>query len=301
MSANSLPVACLPALAPHGLSQYLSEIKKFPILSNEAEFALAKRWRDDGDVEAAHQLVTSHLRLVVKIARRYQDHRISIADLISEGNIGLMRAVQKFDPDKGFRLATYAIWWIKAAIRAFVLRSMSVVRLGSNHALRQLVYSLPKEPKWYAAAKEGNLSQRDLEAISRHYDIPVKTVEAILHQISTADISLNAPVAVFDDDEAPQFIDYVEDGRETPEDSVLHCDEIAYQRRIIGQALDQLDERERDIVENRWLRDETLSLQTLAKRYNVSRERVRQIEKRALKKIRRSLEPFGEIRSKTFG
>lgn len=264
-----------------GLSRYLREIRDFPMLPVEDEYMLARRWREHEDSAAAHQLVTSHLRLVAKIAIGYRHYGLPVADLISEGNIGLMRAVKKFDPERGFRLATYAMWWIKAALNEFVLNSWSLVKLGSLSAQKKLFFNLRRVKAQLSIMDHGEMTPENVAAIAEELDVPVDDVVAMNRRMSGRDSSLNVTVGLG----AVEIQDLIADTSDGPEDSLAHHEEMGKGRTLIGQALGLLDMREREIFTERRLTDDPPTLEELGVRYGVSRERIRQIEAKAFTKV----------------
>jgi len=280
----------LPALsADLGLAAYLREVRSFPILSIEDEIRLARRWRDEGDVEAARTLVTSHLKLVVKIARQYQKFTLPFEDLISEGTIGLMKAVRKFDPEKGYRLSTYALWWIKAEITEFVLKSWSLVRIGSITVQKKLFYNLHR-----AKARLQNLDAdatgTDIDGqLAEELGVSVDDVQYLGARLEKGDMSLDQPVMEFSDGEGESYLDRLPSDAPDPERQVLTADQESYRRRLIDRALLSLSERDREIIKARRLSEDGVTLEELGSRFGISRERVRQIEERALKKIKASI------------
>ena len=278
--------ATLPVLsADGGLAKYLTEIRKFPILRPEQELAYATRWREHGDREAAYHLVTSHLRLVARIAMRYRGYGLPIADIISEGNLGLMQAVKRFEPQRGFRLATYAMWWIKATIQEYILRSWSLVKIGASSAQKKLFFKLRRTKAEISALEEGDLHPEHAKLIAGR--LGVKESEVIeMNRRLAGDISLNAPVN--GDPENDRLNNLVEP---TSSQEVVHAEqqEENLRRAALTAALEVLNPRERGILEARWLSEEPAKLEQLAARYGVSRERIRQIELRAFEKVRASV------------
>ena len=268
-----------------GLAKYLTEIRKFPILRPEQEMAYARRWREHGDREAAYHLVTSHLRLVAKIAMRYRGYGLPIADIISEGNLGLMHAVKRFEPQRGFRLATYAMWWIKATIQEYILRSWSLVKIGASTAQKKLFFKLRRAKAEISALEDGDLRPEHAKLIAGR--LGVKESEVIeMNRRLAGDISLNAPLN--DDPESDRLNNLVEP---TPSQEAVHAEqqEADQRRATLTAALEVLNPRERGILEARWLSEEPAKLEQLAARYGVSRERIRQIELRAFEKVRASV------------
>jgi len=275
---NSLPVLS----ADGGLSKYLREIRSFPVLEAEEEFMLAKRWQEHEDVNAAHRLVTSHLRLVAKMALGFRHYGLPLADLISEGNLGLMRAVKKFDPDRGFRLATYAMWWIKAALHEYVLNSWSMVRLGSLAAHKKLFFNLRRVKSKLRILESRDLSQQDECRIAEELEVPVAEVRLMNQRLSARDSSLNVPVSA---ELALERQDLLADDRPNQEVQLAEREETQHGNRLLIEGLKALDAREVEIIKERRLRENPLTLEELGVRFGVSRERVRQIENRAFAKL----------------
>src|SRR5271156_880169 len=283
--------ARLPALAsnlsPEGnLSRYLSDIRKFPLLEPQQEFMLAKRWREHGDSKAAHQLVTSHLRLVAKIAMGYRGYGLPVAELISEGNVGMMQAVKRFDPDRGFRLATYAMWWIRAAIQEYILHSTSIVKMGTTAAQKKLFFNLRQLKGRLEQFEAGDLSPESVATIAAELGVPEKDVVEMTRRMSAADGSLN--VTLTEDGEA-EWIDRLVDEGPSQEALLAEADEMAQRRKLLGEVMARLNAREREILVERRLRDEPLTLEDLSRRFHVSRERIRQLEGRAVDKLRKAM------------
>ncbi len=275
----------LPAISPdEGLRRYMQEIQKFPVLSVDEEYALAKRWSEDGDAAAAHALVTSHLRLVAKIAMGYRGYGLPMAELIAEGNIGLMQAVKKFEPEKGFRLSTYAMWWIKASIQEFVLRSWSLVKMGSSAAQKRLFFNLRKMKKRLKRVDDAkSLSPDEIRLIARELDVSEQDVQDMDQRMSAHDQHLNARIG--HDDEGGEWGDMLADDRDSQETLLANQEEYGQKRSLMLQAIASLNERERDIISERQLSEQPRTLEELSERYGVSRERVRQIEARAMEKM----------------
>ncbi len=275
------------ALHPEGnLSRYLQEIRRFPMLEAGDEYMLAKRWREHNDLEAAHQLVTSHLRLVAKIAMGYRGYGLPLAELISEGNVGLMQAVKRFEPDRGFRLATYAMWWIRAAIQEYILHSWSLVKIGTTAAQKKLFFNLRRIKGQLQAIDEGDLSPEHVKKIATELDVPESDVVQMNRRLASPDHSLNAPVRGEGDGE---WQDWLEDEGESQETRLAEDEEMTNRRRLLDSALKALNPRERRILVERRLQDEPTTLEDLSKAYGISRERVRQIEVRAFEKLQRSM------------
>ncbi|PKU23705.1 RNA polymerase sigma factor RpoH [Telmatospirillum siberiense] len=273
----------LPVLSPDGgLSKYLREIRSFPVLPPEEEYMLAKRWQEHEDVDAAHRLVTSHLRLVAKMALGFRHYGLPLSDLISEGNLGLMRAVKKFDPDKGFRLATYAMWWIKAALHEYVLSSWSMVRLGTLAAHKKLFFNLRRVKAKLHILDSTELTHEDTARIAAELDVPEDQVRLMNQRIGGRDSSLNAPVS---SEFAIERQDLLVDDRPNQEVTLSEHEETTRGNALLAEGFKVLDKRERDILTERRLRDAPLTLEELGVRYGISRERVRQIENRAFAKL----------------
>jgi RNA polymerase sigma-32 factor len=283
--------ARLPALAsnlsPEGnLSRYLSDIRKFPLLEPQEEFMLAKRWREHGDSKAAHQLVTSHLRLVAKIAMGYRGYGLPVAELISEGNVGMMQAVKRFDPDRGFRLATYAMWWIRASIQEYILHSWSLVKMGTTAAQKKLFFNLRKLKGQMQAIEEGDLSPENVTKIATRLGVPEEEVVNMNRRLSAPDSSLNASVKAEGDME---WQDWLVDDSPNQEARLGDSQEMGQRKNMLAGALKQLTERERHIIIERRLTDEPKTLEDLSTKYGISRERVRQIEVRAFDKLQKAM------------
>ena len=280
----------LPALAgldpSTNLSRYLSQIRKFPILEAEEEFILAKNWTEREDTEAAHKLVTSHLRLVAKIAMGYRGYGLPLGDLISEGNVGLMQAVKRFDPDKGFRLSTYAMWWIKASIQEYILRTWSLVKIGTTAAQKKLFFNLRKIKGQLQAIDEGDLSLENVQKISERLNVSETEVVSMNRRLSGPDNSLNAPLAADGDGE---WQDWLVDESANQEEVLGQAEELAGRRKLLANSLTNLNERERYIFVERRLTENPKTLEELSEEYNISRERVRQIEVRAFEKVQKSI------------
>ena len=284
MTTLSLPVPMLSS--DGGLPKYLRDIRAFPLLSPDEEFMLAKRWQEHEDVEAAHRLVTSHLRLVAKMAVGFRHYGLPLSDLIGEGNLGLMRAVKKFDPERGFRLATYAMWWIKAALHEYVLSSWSMVRLGTLAAHKKLFFNLRRVKAHLKILDSGELSHDDVQTIAAELNVPAEEVEVMNRRLAGRDASLNAPVS---DETAVERQDLLMDERPDQETVLADREEAARGRKLLMQGLKVLDDRERDILTERRLRDQPMTLEELGARHGVSRERVRQLENRAFSKLQAAI------------
>ena len=277
----------LPILSSEGnLAYYLQEIKKFPMLTAEEEYMLAKRYKEHGDSDAAHKLVTSHLRLVAKIAMGYRGYGLPVTDLISEGNVGIMQAVKKFEPEKGFRLATYAMWWIRAQIQEYVLHSWSLVKIGTTAAQKKLFFNLRKIKNQIVSIDSGNLSPENVREIATRLDVKEVEVSDMENRLSSNDQSLNIKLGEENDTE---WQDLIEDNNETHDKILEKKDELNYRRNIFIKALDILNEREKEIIKLRKLQEKPLKLEELSKKYKISRERVRQIEEKALEKLQKEI------------
>ena len=277
----------VPALTPDvSLSRYLQEIRKFPMLEPEEEYMLAKSWRDRGDVDAAHKLVTSHLRLVAKIAMGYRGYGLPLGELIAEGNIGMMQAVKRFEPERGFRLATYAMWWIRAAIQEYILRSWSLVKIGTTAAQKKLFFNLRRIKSQISAIEEGDMTPDKVAKIAKDLNVTEEEVVSMNRRLSAPDHSLNAPLRI---DGEGEWQDWLEDERENQEETLAASEEMGGRKRLLDAALKQLNERERDILIERRLKDEPATLEDLSAKYSISRERVRQIEVRAFEKLQRAM------------
>ncbi len=288
MSAASANLPALPsALSPEGnLSRYLSEIRKFPLLEPQQEFMLAKAWREHGDTKAAHQLVTSHLRLVAKIAMGYRGYGLPVAELISEGNVGMMQAVKRFDPDRGFRLATYAMWWIRASIQEYILHSWSLVKMGTTAAQKKLFFNLRKLKGQLQAIEEGDLTPENVTKIATRLGVPEEEVVNMNRRLAAPDSSLNAAVKAEGDME---WQDWLVDDTPNQEARLGETQELGQRKHMLAQALKALTDRERHIIVERRLVDEPKTLEDLSSKYGISRERVRQIEVRAFDKLQKAM------------
>jgi RNA polymerase sigma-32 factor len=277
------------ALSPEqGLSRYLSEIRKFPLLEKGQEFMLAKRWQEHQDSGAAEQLVTSHLRLVAKIAMGYRGYGLPMGEVISEGNVGLMQAVKKFDPDRGFRLATYAMWWIRAAIQEYILRSWSLVKLGTTAAQKKLFFNLRRLKGEIQALEDGDLRPENLKEISTRLGVTEEEVTSMNRRMSAGgDASLNAPIGGMDGD--GEWQDWLADEKPGQAETFANHDEFSARMELLETAMETLNDRERHIITERRLKDEPTTLEDLSVEYNVSRERIRQIEVRAFEKLQNAM------------
>lgn len=281
--------ANLPAPSPEGgLNRYLQEIRKFPMLEPEQEYMLAKRWVEDEDTDAAHQMVTSHLRLAAKIAMGYRGYGLPQAEVISEANVGLMQAVKKFDPEKGFRLATYAMWWIRAAIQEYVLRSWSMVKLGTTSAQKKLFFNLRKAKSRIGALEEGDLRPENVARIATDLGVTETEVISMNRRMSGGDASLNATVGS-DDDGSAQWQDWLEDEDADQATDYAERDEFQSRMALMAEAMEVLNEREKDILTQRRLQEKAVTLEDLSVVYDVSRERIRQIEVRAFEKLQKRM------------
>ncbi len=295
MSANLKAVALMTPEG--GLSRYLSEIRKFPMLAKDEEFMLAKRWREHQDPAAAHRLVTSHLRLVAKIAMGYRGYGLPIGEVISEGNVGLMQAVKKFEPDKGFKLATYAMWWIRAAIQEYILRSWSLVKMGTTAAQKKLFFNLRKAKSQISALDEGDMHPDQVSQIATKLGVLEEEVVSMNRRLSGPDASLNAPMRM---DGESEWQDWLADDSTPSQETVLaDSEERSIRMSLLETAMTELSDRERHILTERRLKDDPATLETLASEYGVSRERVRQIEVRAFEKLQKSMKAAAEAQHLT--
>ena len=285
MSKNK-KITNLPSPSIGGLSIYLGQIKKFPMLDAEEEYLLAKNWRERGNLKAAHKLVTSHLRLVAKIAMGYRGYGLPVNELISEGNIGLMQAVKKFDPEKGFRLATYAMWWIKASIQEYVLRSWSLVKMGTTTAQKKLFFNLKKLKNQIAPNQEGDLRDEHVKEISKRLDVNSHEVVNMNRRLMGHEKSLNDPIKAGETDE---WQDWLVDDNLDQELIVSQKQEYDDKKELLNQAMTILNEREKKILQERRLSENPKTLEELSKKYKISRERIRQIETKAFEKLQKSM------------
>jgi RNA polymerase sigma-32 factor len=283
MAANQLAI-----MSPEGgLSRYLSEIRKFPMLAKDQEFMLAQRWKEHQDPDAAHQLVTSHLRLVAKIAMGYRGYGLPLGEVISEGNVGLMQAVKKFEPDKGFRLATYAMWWIRASIQEYILRSWSLVKMGTTAAQKKLFFNLRKAKSEISALEEGDLRPEQVRQIATKLGVLDEEVVSMNRRLAGPDSSLNAPLR---SDSESEWQDWLQDEDQPSQESTLaESEEHSIRMSLLDEAMKELSDRERHILTERRLKDDPTTLEDLAAEYGVSRERVRQIEVRAFEKLQKAM------------
>ena len=282
MSSRGLPVLSGEA----GLSRYLTEIRKFPLLTPEDEYMYAKAWKEHEDPEAARKLVTSHLRLVAKIAMGYRGYGLPVSEIVSEGNVGLMQAVKRFDPDRGFRLATYAMWWIRAAIQEYVLRSWSMVKMGTTAAQKKLFFNLRKAKSHIGAIEEGDLTPEHTEKLADQLGVTQTEVTEMNRRLSGPDASLNAPLR---SDSESEWQDWLVDETTDQETRLAEREEMGDRHELLVHALDTLTERERDIIQARRLQEDAATLEELSQKYGVSRERVRQIEVRAFEKLQKAM------------
>jgi len=278
----------LPSLQGEGgLSRYLSEIRKFPLLEPEEEYMLAKRWKEHEDPTSARKLVTSHLRLVAKIAMGYRGYGLPVSEIVAEGNVGLMQAVKRFEPDKGFRLATYAMWWIRAAIQEYILRSWSLVKLGTTANQKKLFFNLRKAKNKIGAIEEGDLTNEHVATLSDHLGVSAKEVTEMNRRLSGPDSSLNAPLR---SDSESEWQDWLQDETQVSQESALaESEEHTIRMSLLDEAMKELSDRERHILTERRLKDDPTTLEELASEYGVSRERVRQIEVRAFEKLQKAM------------
>jgi RNA polymerase sigma-32 factor len=291
MAANALAV-----MSPEGgLSRYLSEIRKFPMLAKDEEFMLAKAWQEHEDPEAAHRLVTSHLRLVAKIAMGYRGYGLPIGEVISEGNVGLMQAVKKFDPDRGFRLATYAMWWIRASIQEYILRSWSLVKMGTTAAQKKLFFNLRKAKSEIEALQEGDLRPDQVSQIATKLGVLDAEVISMNRRLAGGDASLNSPMRADSESEWQDWL--VDDVTPSQETVVAETQEKTQRMGLLEEAMVELTDRERHILTERRLKDDPTTLEDLASQYGVSRERVRQIEVRAFEKLQKTMRAAAEDRN----
>ena len=282
---NATALQSVPS--PEGnLARYLQEIRKFPMLQPQEEYMLAKAWREHGDTDSAHQLVTSHLRLVAKIAMGYRGYGLPLAELISEGNVGMMQAVKRFDPERGFRLATYAMWWIRAAIQEYILHSWSLVKMGTTAAQKKLFFNLRKLKNKIQSVEEQHLSLEQVTEIATELNVPEQDVISMNQRLTSPDHSLNAPLRA---DSEGEWQDWLEDHGESQETMIADKQELDNRRELLSEAMDALNKRERHILTERRLRENPRTLEELSQEYDISRERVRQIEVRAFEKLQKAM------------
>ncbi len=286
----------LPAPSPEqGLNRYMQDIRKFPMLEPDEEYMLAKRWVDHEDTEAAHKMVTSHLRLAAKIAMGYRGYGLPQAEVISEANVGLMQAVKRFDPEKGFRLATYAMWWIRASIQEYVLRSWSMVKLGTTSAQKKLFFNLRKAKNRIGALEEGDLRPENVERIAHDLGVTEDEVVSMNRRMSGGDASLNATVGS-EGEGTMQWQDWLEDESADQAGDYEAKDELDTRRELMAEAMDVLNDREKDILMQRRLMEKAITLEELSGQYDVSRERIRQIEVRAFEKLQKKMQTLARER-----
>ena len=277
----------LPVLSSEGgLALYLQEIKRFPILTAEEEYMLAKRFKEHGDNKAAHKLVTSHLRLVAKIAMGYRGYGLPVTDLISEGNVGIMQAVKKFDPEKGFRLATYAMWWIRAQIQEYVLHSWSLVKIGTTAAQKKLFFNLKKLKNQLESIDEGNLSPENVREIAKRLNVKEAEVVSMENRLFSSDQSLNVQIGT---EEKTEWQDIIKDDRKTQDTIIENINEFDYRKNLLEKAMNVLNPREKQIIRLRKLAEKPKKLEELSKHFEISRERVRQIEEKAMEKLQNEI------------
>ena len=280
----------LPILSSEGnLAFYLQEIKRFPILTADEEYTLAKKYKEKDDTEAAHKLVTSHLRLVAKIAMGYRGYGLPVTDLISEGNVGIMQAVKRFDPEKGFRLSTYAMWWIRAKIQEYVLHSWSLVKIGTTAAQKKLFFNLKKIKNQLELIDDGHLSPENVKEIANRLNVKEVEVKDMEGRLFSGDQSLNVPIGY---EAETEWQDMIADEKDTQDKIIENQNEFSYRKKIFKKALKILNARERKIVELRRLREKPKKLEELSKEFNISRERVRQIEEKAIEKLQKEILNF---------
>ncbi len=286
-TSGNVPSGNLPAISPEGsLSRYLQEIRKFPMLAHEEEYMLAQRWREHEDAESAHKLVTSHLRLVAKIAMGYRGYGLPVAELISEGNIGLMQAVKRFEPERGFRLATYAMWWIRANIQEYILRSWSLVKMGTTAAQKKLFFNLRKVKGQIQAIEEGDLRPENVKEIAERLNVSEDEVVSMNRRLAAPDNSLNAPMRA---DSEGEWMDWLVDEHDDQETVLAESEEFNNRKDMLMEAMKGLNEREQHILTERRLSEDPSTLEELSNVYGISRERVRQIEVRAFEKLQKAV------------
>jgi len=277
----------LPSIDVEGsLSSYLTQIKKFPMLSAEEEYMLAKSWRDRGDLRSAHKLITSHLRLVAKIAMGYRGYGLPVSEMVSEGNIGLMQAVKKFEPEKGFRLATYAMWWIKASIQEYVLRSWSLVKMGTTTAQKKLFFNLKKIKNQISSGNNGDLKAEHVDKISKMLNVKKEEVVSMNRRLLGKEKSLNSPIK---DESGVEWQDWIVDDKVDQELKLSHEQEFNQRKKLMDDSISILNPREKDILTSRRLSENAPTLEDLSKKYDISRERIRQIETKAFEKLQKAM------------
>jgi len=290
-----MTITTLPSLySDSGLSRYLNEIKAFPILTADEEFMLAERYLKCGDKDAAHKLVTSHLRLVAKIAMQFRGYGLPVSDLISEGNIGLMKAVKKFEPERGFRLSTYAMWWIRASVTEYILKSWSMVKMGTMAAQKKLFFSLRKAKRRLGIINNSNINPEQAKILAQKFNLPEEDIVHMNGRMTIRDQSLNAPISLGEGDSI-EFQDTLVDASPSPEAIVAQREEANIRNTLLKKALDQLSERERYIFTERRLKDDPVTLEEIGKGYGISRERVRQLENRAFEKVEKAIREAATI------
>ena len=289
MATNTMPALHAGGT---GLTRYLAEIRKFPMLTPDEEFMLAKRWTEHGDTAAAHKMVTSHLRLVARIAMGYRGYGLPIGEVISEGNVGLMQAVKRFEPDKGFRLATYAMWWIRASIQEYILRSWSLVKMGTTASQKKLFFNLRKAKNAVQALGDGDLRPDQVTAIATKLSVPEADVIS-MNQRLAGDLSVNSPMR--NDGEGAEWQDWLVDDKDSQETVLADSEELKRRKSFLRSAMSDLNEREREIFEARRLRDDPATLEQLSETHGVSRERIRQIEVRAFEKVQKAVQTANRV------
>ena len=299
MTDNTVAPGRMPAITPDGsLSRYLQEIRKFPMLEQEQEYMLAKAWREHGDADSAHQLVTSHLRLVAKIAMGYRGYGLPVGELIAEGNVGMMQAVKRFDPERGFRLATYAMWWIRAAIQEYILRSWSLVKMGTTASQKKLFFNLRKVKGQIKAIEEGDLHPEHVTTIATKLGVPEQDVISMNRRLAAPDNSLNAPVRA---DSEGEWQDWLVDENPDQETQLAEDEEMEQRSALLNKAMELLNDRERHILTERRLKEDPTTLEDLSHEYGISRERVRQIEVRAFEKLQKAMRRAAKEQRLTVG
>ena len=277
----------LPSIDVEGsLSSYLTQIKKFPMLSAEEEYMLAKSWKDRNDLKSAQKLITSHLRLVAKIAMGYRGYGLPVNEMVSEGNIGLMQAVKKFEPEKGFRLATYAMWWIKASIQEYILRSWSLVKMGTTSAQKKLFFNLKKIKNQIAPNNSGDLNAKHVEEISKRLNVKKEEVVTMNRRLLGKEKSLNAPIK---EEDGSEWLDWIVDDKTDQELKFSHEQELSKRKQLMNDSINVLNQREKEILTARRLSEEVATLEDLSKKYKISRERIRQIETKAFEKLQKAM------------
>ena len=279
----------LPDISEGSLSSYLEKIKKYPMLEAEEEYMLAKSWKERGNLKAAHKLVTSHLRLVAKVAMGYRGYGLPVSELVSEGNIGLMQAVRKFDPDKGFRLATYAIWWVKAAMQEYIIRSWSLVKMGTTTAQKKLFFNLKKIRNQISPLSQGDLKKEHVNEISKRLDVKKEEVISMNRRMQGTDKSLNTPINNINGEESEDWQDWIVDKNLDQELLLSQKQEMEKRKKLMNNSLSILNEREKEILNARRLSEEKVTLDDLSKKYKISRERIRQIESNAFEKLQKAM------------